>query len=199
MSNEKENMNNNFSTEEDKADIPEYENIEENMKTSDGASDSDKEKEENADDTVKNSNEESVDDESISVKYMRLAADFQNFKRRADRQRSEIYARANEKIVTELLDVLDNFERALSDTSSDENEGFKDGMEMIFNQLKSVMENVGVKEIEAEGIDFDPNFHNAVMMEDTDKVESGKVSCVLQKGYTLNDRVVRAAMVKVAN
>lgn len=199
MSNEKENMNNNFSTEEDKADIPEYENIEENMKTSDGASDSDKEKEENADDTVKNSNEESVDDESISVKYMRLAADFQNFKRRVDRQRSEIYARANEKIVTELLDVLDNFERALSDTSSDENEGFKDGMEMIFNQLKSVMENVGVKEIEAEGIDFDPNFHNAVMMEDTDKVESGKVSCVLQKGYTLNDRVVRAAMVKVAN
>jgi molecular chaperone GrpE len=72
-------------------------------------------------------------------------------------------------------------------------------MEMIYSQLMDVLAKAGVSEIIAEGEDFDPNFHNAVMMEDTDKVESGKVSEVLQKGYTLNGRVVRPSMVKVAN
>lgn len=70
---------------------------------------------------------------------------------------------------------------------------------MIFKQLKDVLKNSNVEEIEALGLDFDPNFHNAVMMEDTDEYESGKVSAVLQKGYTLNGRVIRASMVKVAN
>lgn len=139
------------------------------------------------------------EEEEINVKYMRLAADFQNFKRRAERERSEIYARANEKIVTELLDVMDNFERALDNGANGENNGFKEGMDMIFAQLKAVMESAGVKEIESEGVEFDPNYHNAVMMEDSDEVESGKISSVLQKGYMLNGRVIRAAIVKVAN
>ncbi len=145
------------------------------------------------------SNEASEEDEELNVKYMRLMADFQNFRRRADRERSEIYARANENIMTGLIDVLDNFERAMADDSAEGDEGFKKGMELIFNQLKDVLTKSGLEEIEAEGADFDPNFHNAVMMEDTDKVESGKVSEVLQKGYMLNGRVIRASMVKVAN
>ena len=93
---------------------------------------------------------------------------------------------------------MDNFERALQ--IEDENiKSFKEGMELIFKQLKDVLTDAGVAEIEAENAMFDPNYHNAVMMEDTDKVESGMVSEVLQKGYTLNGKVVRPSMVKVAN
>ena len=143
--------------------------------------------------------EGSEEDEELQAKYVRLMADFQNFKKRAERDRGEIYARANESIVTELLDVADNFERALAEDSASADENFLKGMTLIFDQLSAVLERFGVKEIESEGEEFDPNFHNAVMMEDTDKVESGKVSVVLQKGYTLNGRVIRPAMVKVAN
>lgn len=139
------------------------------------------------------------EDEELNTKYLRLMADFQNFRRRTEKDKSEIYARANESIVTELLTVSDNFERALAEDTASADENFLKGMELIFEQFKGVLEKFGVKEIEAEGNDFDPNFHNAVMMEDTDKVESGKVSEVLQKGYTLNGRVIRASMVKVAN
>ena len=152
-----------------------------------------------SEDKTESADDNSEEDEELNVKYMRLMADFQNFKRRADRERSEIYARANENIVTQLLDVADNFERALADDSAEEDENFRKGMEMIYSQLMDVLAKAGVSEIIAEGEEFDPNFHNAVMMEDTDKVESGKISEVLQKGYTLNGRVVRPSMVKVAN
>ena len=141
--------------------------------------------------------EMSAEDESLNVKYMRLMADFQNFKRRTEKEKSDIYAFANEKIVSELLNVIDNFERALA--LGQEGDSFVEGMSLIFKQLQGVLEKAGVKEIEALGQEFDPNFHNAVMMEDTDEFESGKVSCVLQKGYTLNNKVIRPSMVKVAN
>ena len=141
--------------------------------------------------------EMSAEDEALNVKYMRLMADFQNFKRRTEKEKSDIYAFANEKIVGELLNVIDNFERALA--VGQEGDSFAEGMGLIFKQLQGVLEKAGVKEIEALGLDFDPNYHNAVMMEDTDAYESGKVSEVLQKGYTLNNRVIRPSMVKVAN
>lgn len=137
-------------------------------------------------------------DEALETKYLRLMADFQNYKRRSEKEKADVYAYANEKIVVQLLDVIDNFERAL-DCKDTAEKGFAEGMEMIFKQLKDVLKNSNVEEIEALGLDFDPNFHNAVMMEDTDEYESGKVSAVLQKGYTLNGRVIRASMVKVAN
>lgn len=141
--------------------------------------------------------EMSAEDEALNMKYMRLMADFQNFKRRTEKEKSDIYAFANEKIVSELLNVIDNFERALA--LGQEGDSFVEGMSLIFKQLQGVLEKAGVKEIEALGQEFDPNFHNAVMMEDTDEFESGKVSCVLQKGYTLNNKVIRPSMVKVAN
>ena len=137
------------------------------------------------------------EDEDLNAKYVRLMADFQNFKKRTEKQKSDIHAFANEKIVSKLIEVVDNFERALN--SNSESDGFKEGMELIFKQLMDVLTSSGVQEIEAENVMFDPNFHNAVMMEDTDKVESGMVSEVLQKGYTLNGKVVRPSMVKVAN
>ena len=142
--------------------------------------------------------EEAKEDEDLNTKYLRLMADFQNYKKRTEMQKSEIHAYANEKIVLKLIEVMDNFERALGADAS-EGDSFKQGIEMIFKQLSDVLTDAGVKEIEAESTVFDPNFHNAVMMEDTDKVESGMVSEVLQKGYTLNGKVIRPAMVKVAN
>jgi len=139
-------------------------------------------------------------EEDADARYVRLMADFQNYKRRSEKEKSDIYAYANEKIVMELLEVMDNFDRALEAAGKqDANEGFVSGMEMIFKQLKGVLEKNAVAEIEALGVDFDPNFHNAVMMEDSEEYESGKVTCVLQKGYSLNGKVIRPSMVKVAN
>lgn len=140
-----------------------------------------------------------AEEEALQARYMRLMADFQNFKRRTEKEKSDIYAFANEKIVKELLDVIDNFERALAVGNGADGEKFLEGMEMILKQLLGVLEKAGVAEIKALGEDFDPNFHNAVMTEDSTEYESGKVTAVLQKGYTLNGRVVRPTMVKVSN
>ena len=135
-------------------------------------------------------------EEQESERYMRLMAEFQNFKRRAAREKTDIHAYANEKIISELLPVLDNFERAL-DTKSDDMEGYVKGMELIFTQLKTALEHAGLKEIPAMGEEFDPNVHNAVMTEDSDEHDDGKISKVLQKGYKLNDKVIRPSMVAV--
>ena len=154
-------------------------------------------------------------EELESERYMRLMAEFQNFKKRAAKEKSDIHAFANERIVNDLLPVLDNFERALGGSEgagsgetagaaehvagemSEELKNYAKGMELIFGQLKTALEKAGLKEIEALGIDFDPAVHNAVMTESTDEFEDGKISKVLQKGYTLNDRVIRPSMVAV--
>ena len=131
-----------------------------------------------------------------SERYMRLMAEFQNFKKRAAKEKADIHAYANERIVSDLLPVLDNFERAL-DTKTEDIEGYAKGMELIFEQMKTALEKAGVKEIEALGCDFDPNVHNAVMTDNTDEYENDKISKVLQKGYTINNKVVRPSMVAV--
>ncbi len=138
----------------------------------------------------------SKEDEELNTRYLRLAADFQNYKKRVEKEKGDIYAYANEKIVVELLDVIDNFERALE--HSTENESFAEGMNLIFKQFKGVLEKNGVEEINALGEQFDPNFHHAVLTENSTEHESGKVTQVLQKGYLLNKKVIRPAMVKVA-
>ena len=135
--------------------------------------------------------------DEMNTKYMRLMADFQNQKKRFEKEKADIYQFANEDIVKSLLEVVDNFDRAL-DASQDDGSKFREGMEMVFKQLMGALEKAGVSEIKALGEDFDPNFHNAVMMEETDEYESNKVSEVMQKGYTLNSRVIRPSMVKVA-
>ena len=140
---------------------------------------------------------ETKEDEELNAKYMRLMADFQNYKRRTEKEKSDIYAYANEKLVSELLNVIDSFERALDHGESDES--FVQGMNNIFKMLKGVLEKSGLEEVEALGVEFDPNFHNAVMTEDSDEYESGFVTEVLQKGYKLKGKVIRPSMVKVAN
>ena len=142
--------------------------------------------------------EKSREEEDANTRYLRLMADFQNYKRRTEKDKSDIYARANEQLIGDLLDVIDNFERAL-EHSAEGAESFAEGMQMIFKQFKGVLEKAGLEEIEALGADFDPNVHNAVLTEDSAEYESGKVSAVLQKGYMLNKRVIRPSMVKVAN
>lgn len=141
--------------------------------------------------------EKSAEDEELNTKYMRLMADFQNYKRRTEKEKSDIYAYANEKIVSELLDVIDNFERALAHGEGDES--FIQGMNNIFKIFKGVLEKSGLEEIEALGNEFDPNYHNAVMTEESSEYESGCVTEVLQRGYKLNGKVIRPSMVKVAN
>lgn len=143
--------------------------------------------------------EESGKQEDADRKYLRLMADFQNYKRRVEKEKRDLYSYANEKIMGELLEVMDNFERALEQSANDSGTGLMEGMEMIFKQLSDVLEKEGLKEIEALGEDFDPNVHNAVMTEETEEYESGKVSGVMQKGYTLNGKVIRPSMVKVVS
>ena len=142
-------------------------------------------------------NEKDPEEEALNTKYLRLMADFQNYKRRTEKEKSDIYAFANEKIVSELLNVIDNFERALD--AGNEGDSFVEGMNLIFKQLQGVLEKAGVVEIEALGHEFGPNFHHAVMTEDSEEYESGKITAVLQKGYLLNNKVIRPSMVKVAN
>ncbi|MBR3259789.1 MAG: nucleotide exchange factor GrpE [Firmicutes bacterium] len=135
-------------------------------------------------------------EDAEELRYLRLMADFQNYKKRVEKEKRDLYSYANEKLMNELLAVVDNFERALD---HDADEGFKEGIEMIFKQLQDVLEKSGLAEIPALGEEFDPNVHSAVMTEETEEYESGKVSGVMQKGYTLNGKVIRPSMVKVAN
>ena len=135
-------------------------------------------------------------EEAESERYMRLMAEFQNFKRRVAREKSDIHAYANEKIVGELLPVLDNFERALS-TEGGDLEAYAKGMQLIFEQLRKALENAGLEEIKAMDETFDPNVHNAVMTENLEDKEDGTVTKVLQKGYKLKDKVIRPSMVAV--
>ena len=135
-------------------------------------------------------------EEAESERYMRPIAEFQNFKKRAAREKSDIHAYANEKIVGELLPVLDNFERAL-DAEGGDLEAYAKGMQLIFEQLKTALENAGLEEIKAMDETFDPNVHNAVMTDNLEDKEDGTITKVLQKGYKLKDKVIRPSMVAV--
>ena len=137
-------------------------------------------------------------EEDSEAKYLRLMAEFQNYKKRVAKEKTDIHSYANEKIVTELLEVLDNFERALASETSVEAEGYAQGMKLIFDQFLEVLTKSGLEEVKALGEDFAPNMHNAVMTADSEEYDSNKVCSVLQKGYTLNGKVIRPSMVTVA-
>ena len=140
--------------------------------------------------------EKKAAEEQESERYMRLMAEFQNYKRRAAKEKTDTLQYANEKIVAEILPVLDNFERALT-TETDDLEGYAKGMQLIFEQLYKALENAGLEEIKALDEDFDPNVHNAVMTDNIEDKDDGKITKVLQKGYKLRDKVVRPSMVAV--
>ncbi len=190
--------------EEAKEDGESSKKVEDTLKAEGSSEDLDSAKEnkdENSDNPEKNmdsDNEAAADKgEDADTKFLRLMADFQNFKKRAEKEKSDIYARANESLMLSLLTVIDNFERALDHESKDEK--YAEGMHLIFKQLMDALKAAGLEEIKAEDEHFDPNIHNAVMTCDSEHHESGKVVEVMQKGYTLNGKLLRASMVKVNN
>lgn len=155
---------------------------------------------EKADETSKDDNKDAPIDasenEEIAVRYLRLQADFQNFKRRSEEEQKNTVRYANERLILQLLDVVDNFERALA--TEKEHDSFFLGMEMIHSQLREILEKNGVEAILADGEAFDPNLHHAVLTEESADVDEGHVIETLQTGYKLNGKLIRPAMVKVA-
>ena len=137
---------------------------------------------------------------ALNDKLLRVTAEMQNMKRRYEEEISRIYRYEGESLIKKLLVVLDNFERAVSmddDNLEDEVSKFLSGFKLIYNDLKKNLEDIGVKEIDADGKTFDPNMMEAVMTETVEDKENGVVTAVLQKGYQYNDKIIRPAMVKV--
>ena len=128
----------------------------------------------------------------------RQLAEFENFRRRTEKEKATMFDMGAKSVIEKILPVIDNFERGLASVPADEAEdGFYNGMNMIYKQLLGELDKIGVKPIEAKGKEFDPNLHNAVMQVQSDEFESGTVAEELQKGYTYHDSVVRHAMVSV--
>jgi len=129
---------------------------------------------------------------------LRKVADFDNLRKRNEREKAEYTRYALSEVMLDLLGVLDNFERALEHAPSSVGDDFRTGVEMIARQLTEVLRKHGVVEVDAEGVPFDPQVHEAIMREETAAVPHGTVVQVFQKGYVLNDRLLRAARVKVS-
>jgi molecular chaperone GrpE len=144
--------------------------------------------------------EEPVAEESAPAPddaYLRLAADFDNYRKRVAREQVELTSRANERILNELLPVLDDLERALEAATQHEEAKLEEGVRLVHRSLLGLVERHGLKEIETEGA-FDPHVHEALLTQPGEGAEEGSVLQVLQKGYTLGDRVLRPARVIVA-
>ncbi|MBR5377329.1 MAG: nucleotide exchange factor GrpE [Lachnospiraceae bacterium] len=138
--------------------------------------------------------------EELNDRVMRQMAEFDNFRKRTEKEKEQMFEVGAKSIIEKILPIIDNFERALTMAGSNEEEKqdpFMDGMEMVYRQLMDELEKAGVTPIEAVGKDFDPEFHNAVMQEEGEEGQSGKVIKELQKGYMYRDSVVRHSMVCV--
>jgi molecular chaperone GrpE len=136
--------------------------------------------------------------DALQDRLLRTAADFDNYRKRIDRERRELSEFAAADLILELLPIVDNIERALEAPAPPEAEGFRTGIEIIHRQVIDALRRRGVKPIEALGADFDPNFHQAVIHEASADHREGEVMQELQRGYLLGDRLLRPAMVKVA-
>lgn len=136
---------------------------------------------------------------SLNDRYLRLQAEYSNYRRRTTEEKANIYKLANERLIQEILPVLDNFERALSLMEEDEGaKPYLEGVELIQKTLIQVLEKEGLNQIEACGKEFDPNFHHAVLMEEREDLEAGVILEELEKGYTLKGKVIRPTMVIVS-
>ena len=135
----------------------------------------------------------------LEDRVMRQMAEFENFRRRTDKEKQAMFETGAKSVIEKILPVIDNFERGLITVPEAEREsGFASGMNMIYKQLLTELAGIGVKPIEALGQEFDPNLHNAVMQVASEEYESGVVAQELLKGYTYRDTVVRHSMVAVA-
>ena len=127
----------------------------------------------------------------------RQMAEFENFRKRTEKEKSQMFETGAKSVIEKILPVIDNFERGLAAIEPDNKDSFYDGMCMIHKQMLSELEKIGVTPIEAVGKEFDPNFHNAVMQVESDEFETGIVAQELQKGYMYREAVVRYSMVAV--
>ena len=135
--------------------------------------------------------------EELTDRVKRQMAEFENFRKRTEKEKAGMYAVGAKDVIEKILPVVDNFERGLA--QAQEGDAFADGMKMIYKQLITTLDELGVKPIEAVGKEFDPNFHNAVMHVEDEEAGENIVVEEFQKGYTYKDFVVRHSMVKVAN
>ena len=135
----------------------------------------------------------------LEDRVKRQMAEFENFRKRTEKEKSMMYEMGAKGVVEKILPVVDNFERGLAAIpEAEQNSPFAEGMNMIYKQLMTELDKLGVKPIEAVGCEFDPNIHNAVMQVESDEFEEGIVAQELQKGYMYRESVVRHSMVAVA-
>ncbi len=134
---------------------------------------------------------------ALNDKYLRICAEYDNFRRRSQKEKDNLYGEIRANAVQQFLPVYDNLERALKQGTEDE--AYRKGVEMIMTQFNATLEKLGVKKIESLGKTFDPNLHNAVMHVDDESLGENTIVEVFQEGFTVNDKVIRFAMVKVAN
>lgn len=201
---------------EDMADTPEdtKENTEEKQETSGAEEESEKEIEESVqekdqqkpekkifkkkekEDKKKDKAKEKI--EELEDRVKRQMAEFDNFRKRSEKEKSAMFETGAKSVIEKILPVVDNFERGLQSIGEEEKgSAFADGMQMIYKQLMTELENLGVMPIEAVGTEFDPELHNAVMQVASEEYESGIVAQELQKGYKYRETVVRHSMVAV--
>lgn len=136
--------------------------------------------------------------EELEDKVKRQLAEFENFRNRSEKEKTAMYEVGAKSVIEKLLPVIDNFERGFLTVPEEEKDSpFVDGMNKVYKQLITELDSIGVKPIEAVGLEFDPNLHNAVMQVESEEYESGVVAQELQKGYTYRDTVVRHSMVAV--
>ena len=137
--------------------------------------------------------------EDLTDRLKRQMAEFENFRKRTEKEKSTMYEMGARDMIEKILPVVDNFERGLSSVPDEGEKAFAEGMEMIYKQLMKVLEDIGVKPIEAVGQPFNPDFHNAVMHIEDESLGENIVAQELQKGYMYRDTVIRHSMVQVAN
>lgn len=136
----------------------------------------------------------------LEDRVKRQLAEFENFRNRTEKEKQAMFEIGAKSVIEKILPVIDNFERGLATVPEDKQEdAFVEGMNKIYRQMMTELENIGVKPIEAVGCEFDPNLHNAVMQVENEELESGTVAQELQKGYTYRDTVVRHSMVSVVS
>lgn len=153
--------------------------------------------EEAVEDVEKSVNEAAKAEEAAMERLMRLQADFENYKKRTQKEKTDIYQFALEGFVTKLLPVLDNLDRAEAVADDDNTDKYREGVQMVFKQLIGVLNEEGLQEIDCVGTAFDPNFHHGVAVGEDPEKDDQVVLEVFQKGYTFKDKVIRPAMVKV--
>ncbi len=155
--------------------------------------------EETVEETAETETVEKEKYDELYDKHLRLMAEYDNFKKRTQKEKEELGTFAVSATIEKLLPVIDNFERALDSVSEEEKNTFSEGVEMVYRQMMEILDKMGVSEIEAIGCEFNPEIHNAVMHVDDDTQDANIVVEQFMKGYKYKDKVIRYSMVKVAN